>query len=126
VIKDNLTTTALVKSIKALLKAQNISQAELARRSRLPPTNINRLLNSEDTDFSPQLDTVVAIAYGFGISISEILNGVESKNAKIVETPKTISKQVSRLIEDFLLSSEEGRIELLRTAEHTAALNESV
>ncbi|MBC7756243.1 MAG: hypothetical protein H7Z20_06315 [Bdellovibrio sp.] len=98
----------------------------MARRSRLPPTNINRLLNSEDTDFSPQLDTVVAIASGFGISISEILNGVESKNAKIVETPKTISKQVSRLIEDFLLSSEEGRIELLRTAEHMAALNESV
>lgn len=100
-IKDNLTTTALVKSIKALLKAQNISNAKLARRSRLSPTNINRLLNSEDTDFSPQLDTVVAIASGFGISISEILNGVESKNAKIVETPKTISKQVSRLIENF-------------------------
>jgi transcriptional regulator with XRE-family HTH domain len=116
----NTTTARLAATIRNYIAAAGISQAELARRSGIPLTNLNRLLNSEGTEFSPQLETVEAIAGGLGLTVPEFLAGAVPKPRSRSDNPRSIAKDLGRLAEDFLLASDESRAEILELASNAA------
>ena len=112
----------LLMNLNALLQAQGISQAELARRARMPQRTVNRVFNALEDRMSPGLETLEGIARGLGVPIASLLSGeIEITQQSHAESPRLLSRQIGRLTEDFLLSDTEGRKEILRKAEECAA-----
>jgi transcriptional regulator with XRE-family HTH domain len=116
---------ALLRNLTGLLASHGITQAEFARRAGVPATTLNRVVNELESGLSPRLETVESIAKGFGITVSALLAGEElPAGAHLAATPNAVARQLSRLVEDFLYSDEDGKMEVLRAAEQAAAAAE--
>ena len=116
---------ALLRNLTGLLASHGITQAEFARRAGVPATTLNRVINELESGLSPRLETVESIAKGFGITVSALLAGEElPTGASLAVTPHAVARQLARLVEDFLYSDEDGRMEVLRAAEQAAATAE--
>ena len=74
------------------------------------------MINDLESGLSPRLETVEAIARGFGITVSEIFSGVLPERFIPDATPYLLARQLSRLIEDFVICDAAGRIKVLRAA----------
>jgi transcriptional regulator with XRE-family HTH domain len=61
----------LSRNLKALIKKEDISEAELSRRCGVTQPMINRIVNAK-TD-NPKLKTLLRISRYFGITISELV-----------------------------------------------------
>jgi len=114
---------SLLENLRAALQSQGISQAELARRARIPQTTLNRIFHSLEHGVSPTLETVDRLAHGLKVSAAELLTDGVSSRLTSTDSPYLVARQIARLTEDFLLSSEVGRKEILRVAEDSAARN---
>ena len=121
-------TDRLVSNLNVLLRTLNISQAELARRARIPQTTLNRIFHSKDNPFSPNLRTLDSLARGLKVSIAELFGSEPGEiEGHITDLPRMVSRQVARLVKDFLLANGGDRTEILRFAEdraNRAAMNE--
>lgn len=106
----------LIANVRALLKAQSITQAQLAKRSGLPTTSINRVFLG--TDQSPRLETVAALAKGFQISIAALLSsdGLNDSPQPTFGPVFTSAKEIGRLVEDYVLCDEAGKNAVLKLA----------
>ena len=59
--------------VAELLQERGMSQAELARLSGLPRSNINRLVNHPDAIAKIGLGTIDAICRVFGVQVNKLL-----------------------------------------------------
>jgi len=112
----------LLSNITSLSKAQGLNQPALARRAGVNGKTVNNLFRSLERGISPSLDTLIAVAKGLRVSVADLLagSGPVPTGAPIGE-PHLLARQFARLTEDFLLSSEEGREDILRLAEKRAS-----
>lgn len=80
--KDKIGASKISETLSTLMQDENISEAELARRTKLPTTTINRLLSGETVD--PRANTLIPISKYFGISIDQLIGETPfiSKSAK--------------------------------------------
>ncbi len=120
----NAALETLIENLNALLRAQNISRAELARRARMQQTTVNRVFNALEDQLSPTLETLEGLSRGLRVPLSSLLSGAplpESPTPQ--ESPRSFSRQLARLTEDFLLSDSEGRKEILTKADECATRN---
>jgi len=117
-------SAALLKNLTTLLEKYGLSQAEFARRAGVPTTTLNRVVNDLEHGSSPRLDTLDAIARGFGITVSELLAGEVPPDARPAPAAYLLGRQLSRLIEDFVASDGAGRLAILRAAEENAAASD--
>lgn len=107
----------LSQNLRTLMEERGINQAELARRAKMAVTSVNRVFNALDNDVSPRLETLAGIARGLDVYPSDLLKTEPSAAVRAPhEPPFTVARQLSRLIEDFLLCALEERTELLRLA----------
>src|SRR5687767_9445094 len=97
----------LNSNLHRLLREQRLSQTALAKRSDVSSKTVNNVFNSLERGISPTLDTLVAVAKGLRVTVADLLAGDERLvvSASIGE-PHLIARQLARLTEDFLLSSE--------------------
>lgn len=89
----------IATNLDILLKQEELSEAELARRTKLPPTTIHRLLIGETPN--PRASTLSAIAKYFGVSIEQLIGDVplhyaheqksEWKSVPIIQWPDTLT-----------------------------------
>lgn len=114
-------SAALLQNLTALLERHGLSQAEFARRSGVPATTLNRVINDLEGGLSPRLDTVEAIAQGFGLTVGDLLSGAVPEGGTPADPPHNLARQLSRLVEDFVVCDAAGRIAVLRAAEENAA-----
>ena len=68
---------ALAERIRALREERHWSQEEFADRCGLHRTAIGFL---ERAERNPRLDTLLTISKGFGITVSELLQGIEKRS----------------------------------------------
>ena len=107
----------LGENLRKLMGERRVNQAELARRAKMPVTSVNRVFNAVDNNVSLRVETLAGIARGLGVHASELLKpGPTTAVPAPHEPPFTTARQLSRLIEDFLLCTPTERIELLRLA----------
>ena len=119
---DNKIGEILSQNLRRLMEARGVNQAELARRAKMAVTSVNRVFNALDKDVSPRLETLAGIARGLGVHTLELLMAVPPAPAPVPhELPSTVARQLSRLIEDFLLSGPEERTEMLRLAAESSS-----
>lgn len=112
-------TEAFIANIKTLLQRSGMSQSDFCRRSGVPPTTLSRLIN-ESEDVTPRLDTVEAIARGFGVSISDLCSEHCPEESAMPSSPRQLAKQLGRLVDDFISCTEAGKLAVLRLAEEQA------
>lgn len=116
-------TEILLANLTNLAKAQTLNQSALARRAGVSAKTVNNLFRSLERGISPILDTLAAVASGLRVSVADLL--ASTANAPPVSEPigepHLLARQFARLAEDFMLSSEEGRREILRLAEKRAS-----
>lgn len=111
----------LLKNLHALLEAQGISQAELARRARMPQTTVSRVFKALEDRVSPRLDTMESMARGLRVPLEALLSGGPvPQPSEQISSPHTLARQLARLTEDFMLSDESGRREILANADDCA------
>jgi transcriptional regulator with XRE-family HTH domain len=113
-------TEAFIANINTLLKRSGLSQSEFSRRAGVSQTTFNRLINESPEESTPRLDTVEAIARGFGVSISELCSAACPESPAISQSPRSLAKQLGRLVDDFVSCSDEGKRAILRFAEDQA------
>ena len=107
----------LSQNLRVLMEERGINQAELARRAQMAVTSVNRVFNALDNKVSPRLETVAGIARGLGVHASVLLQTRPSALAPSPHEPQfTVARQLSRLVEDFLVCAPAGRADLLRLA----------
>lgn len=61
--------------VKKIAAERGIERMELCRLSGISKQNMGKIWNNKTTD--PRLGTVIAIAEAFGMSTSELIEGVE-------------------------------------------------
>lgn len=111
----------LLKNLHAVLEAQGISQAELARRARMPQTTVSRVFKALEDRVSPRLDTLESIARGLRVPLEALLvGGPAPQPSEQTASPHSLARQLGRLTEDFMLSDEIGRREILAKANDCA------
>jgi transcriptional regulator with XRE-family HTH domain len=116
----------LNQNLRNLMDERGINQTELARRAKMAITSVNRVFNALDNDVSPRLETLAGIARGLGVHASELLKTeLSAPLAAPHEPPFTVARQLSRLVEDFLLSAPAERSELLRLAAEASSKSSS-
>lgn len=119
----NSSLNALLENLNSLLRAQGISRAELARRARMPQTTVNRVFNALEDRISPTLETLEGLSRGFRVPLASLLSGAPlPASSTPQDSPRSLSRQLARLTEDFLLSDADGRAEILRKADECATL----
>ncbi|MCD6040298.1 MAG: hypothetical protein K0S27_1698 [Gammaproteobacteria bacterium] len=67
---------ALTANLHRLMRAKGISEAELARQSNIPQPTLHKILSGKTDD--PRASTLKALANTFGISIDELLSGMDT------------------------------------------------
>jgi len=65
----------LAANLHRLMRARGINEAELARQSSIPQPTLHKILSGRTDD--PRASTLKALANTFGISIDELLLGVD-------------------------------------------------
>ncbi len=97
--KNKIVSSKVSEVLSKLMADENIKEAELARRTNLPATTINRLLLGETND--PRANTLKPLAQYFNVSIEQLLgeipirhtpfNKKDWKNVPIIEWNEAIS-----------------------------------
>ncbi|MCA2999839.1 MAG: helix-turn-helix transcriptional regulator [Rhodocyclaceae bacterium] len=104
----------LVANLKAAMTAQKLTQNEMARRGSMPQTTIGRVLSG---DTAPTLDTLAGLADALGVSPASLIDdGFDPSVYKQSDPPHLLAKQVSRLVEDFMLCDARQRQKILELA----------
>jgi transcriptional regulator with XRE-family HTH domain len=107
------------------MEKQEINQSELARRANMALSSLNRAFNALDNNVSPRLETLAAIARGLGVQASDLLKADLASVVPIQQDSNfALARQLSRLVEDFLLCSASDRTELLGLANELATRTE--
>ena len=76
----------LVKDrLKKLRENQGITRYELAKRARCPTTTVDNIELGRRQD--PQLSTLIKLARGLGITVSELLKDIEEAPQVQAEEP---------------------------------------
>jgi transcriptional regulator with XRE-family HTH domain len=111
----------LLANLDSLAQAQGLSQSALAKRAGVSQKTVNNLFNSLENGISPTLDTLDAVSRALRVSVADLLAGtsIPPVGAPIGE-PHLLARQIARLAEDFLLSSEDGRRDILKLADECA------
>lgn len=106
-----------------LMARGSLSQRELGRRTGMTAKAISRLVAPIEEAHSPTLQTLQALAFGLNTTVAALVSpGLEAATthvAKVRSTP-SLAKQTGRLVEDFLLASEEDRRAILAQAAEAA------
>ncbi len=113
----------LRSNLLRLMSESNIGQSELARRTRMTPRAINRLVAPPEDAHSPTLDTLQALALGLNTTVAALVSpgfAAPAEATGVLRTSPSLAKQAGRLVEDFLLASEEDRRILLAQAAEAA------
>jgi transcriptional regulator with XRE-family HTH domain len=111
----------LLANLNGLTKAQGLNQPALAKRAGVNGKTVNNLFKSMERGMSPTLDTLIAVAKALGVSVADLLAGAGPPISVPLEQPHLLARQLGRLTEDFLLSSADGRQDILRLAEKRAS-----
>lgn len=107
----------LLRNIQALLAARGLSQNEFARRTGIPQTTISGLIRALENGRTVRLGTLEAVAQGFKVSVAQLIApDLKVDSVGEVTPSRVLSRQVGRLTEDFLLTDDRGRQEILATA----------
>lgn len=61
----------VAQALNTYMSSKNISASEMARRCRLTPSGLHRILHKQRI---PRVETLTSIAEEIGISISDIIN----------------------------------------------------
>ena len=111
----------LLDNLNAYIQENGFTQSELARRARFPQTTLNRMFRALENGGSPTIATLDRLARALKIPLPALLTDASgSRTPPSRELPHLPARQLGRLIEDFLLSTEEGRREILRLADACA------
>ena len=111
----------LNENLRNLMTHRGVNQAELARRSNMAVAAVNRVFNALENDVSPSLETLAGIARGLGVHASELLRPNSDAPPSAPHEPAfAIARQLSRLIEDFVLSGPNERLEILSLSAQSA------
>jgi transcriptional regulator with XRE-family HTH domain len=109
----------LQANLGLLLRQRKISQQEFSRQVGMDRSFVSRILRLGVEAPSPSLDTLDLLASALGVStaslISPALIPTPSQPASAPVNSAT-ARQVSRLVEDFLLCGEADRATILREA----------
>lgn len=70
-------------NLKKLLKTENISENELAKRIGVPQQVINRIISGQNTN--PKLATIIPIANYFKIPLHDLLNDTNTDNLEPIK-----------------------------------------
>lgn len=112
----------LCQNIKTLMEQRGFNQSELARRSNLALSTVNRVFHLLDNGVSPRLETIAGIARGLGVQAADLLM---TRPPVTVEAPHIVphdlARQLSRLVEDFVLCDSEARASILSFASGAAS-----
>lgn len=101
----------IAQNIKALMVANDLSQAALGRKAGVAQTLLSGLLSREEGIKNPQSSTLDKIADAFGIEPWKLL--VRDADADFLQ-----GKSVEVLLESFASCGSEGRSVILRVAEN--------
>jgi transcriptional regulator with XRE-family HTH domain len=99
-----------------LMREHNLNQSELARRTVMSPKAINRLVTDTQEPHSPTLETLQALASGLNTTVAALLSPefeAPRQPTGTLNISPNIAKQTGRLVEDFLICSEEDRMKIL-------------
>lgn len=111
---SNSLVETLVANLKAAMTEQKLSQNEMARRGSMPQTTIGRVLSG---DTAPTLDTLAGLADALGVSPASLIDdGFDPSVYKRNDSAHLLARQVSRLIEDFMLCDATQRQKILELA----------
>lgn len=113
-------TKNLVENLNGLLRSHGLSRAELARNIGIEQTTLNRIFNAKERGTTTSLETVSMLASGLNVTVSELLSSSKVEPLSDATQGLLLAKQLSRLIEDFLLSTSAGRAQILRIAQQEA------
>lgn len=105
------TARALAGNLTRLMKLNNLTQAELARRSGVGQSTISGLLDSNNLiESNPSTETLEKLAEQFGMPVWQLL---------IPEMPADLvsSQRVTKLVENYRDAPEAGRTHVDRVAE---------
>jgi transcriptional regulator with XRE-family HTH domain len=95
----------IANHIERELKRRDWSQGELSRQSGLKPQVISDLIKQ---DRNPQIDTIIKLANGFGISIDEFV--VNPKPAPKIRGKPTGIKEVRQCLKAFGLDDRDIKL----------------
>lgn len=109
----------LVDNVKAYMAEHNLSQTEMSRLGGIPQNTISRLLKADN---APTLDTLEALSKTLGVPLASLLKSdFDPRDYKPAEPPYFLARQVSRLVEDFMLCDPEKRKKILDMAHEYSA-----
>lgn len=108
-------------NLEAVMSEQKISQYALSKRSGVPQATVSRILRRIHT---PGLEVLEALANGLGVPLTPLITSEfdHSKlpKAETPERPQLLGRQLSRLVQDFMLSDMEKRQRILQIAQECA------
>lgn len=105
ILRDNL---------REIMGAQGLGQAQLAAMSGLSHRSITGVLSEGEQQHAPTLDTLQSIAAALGTSVAELLTQCKAEPQHHLSAYSSLlARQLSRLIEDYLACSAEGRKTIL-------------
>lgn len=108
------------KRLAMLAKSKGITQEALAALAGISQKTVSNLGRGAEIGVAPTLQTLEAVARALRVDLTGYLWGTEPPPVAAVDQPHLVARQVSRLVEDFLLSSDDGRKDILRLAEECA------
>jgi transcriptional regulator with XRE-family HTH domain len=116
---------SLLANVSTLAKAQGLSQAALAKKSRLSQRGVHHLFHALENGTAPTLRTIESLARALRVPVAQLFSEETSTVVPRFENALSLARQLSRLTEDFLLSSDKDRSAILRLAEDGAARAET-
>lgn len=101
-------------NLKALMKRESLTQAELSKRTGIPATSLYRLMSGETTN--PTLDTLHILAKHFGCGISELVGdrpiaGISEDYSGEFSVPFPKLGETAKIIRLISAADQEGRID---------------
>ncbi len=90
-IPKHLTETGaeqiLIDSIRDLMQLRGIKEAELSRKTQIPPATLHKILSGKTSD--PRISTLQTLANYFNVTVDELFTGIKEKTqqAKIQSIP---------------------------------------
>ena len=106
-----------------IMSEHGINQSELGRRTGMSPKAINRLVSQTGEPHSPTLETLQALAVGLHTTVAALVSPgliTPGKPTATLAASPNLARQTGRLVEDFLLCSDEDRKLLLSAAAEAA------
>lgn len=102
------------ENLKALMKREALTQAELSKRTGIPATSLYRLMSGETTN--PTLDTLNTLARHFGVGIGELtgerpISGISEGYAGDFSVPFPKLTETAKIIRLVSEADQAGRLD---------------